>query len=124
MRDPLSRNQARGISLIELVVAVLVLSIGVVAGFRTLGQAQRGIGEELPRLMARQAALNRAEELRLLGLAEGATLPAEVRVGPFDWQLEVTTEATAGGFAQANVLAKSPDQPGALTTVFIRPPPQ
>lgn len=120
MRRPLTPEA--GISLIEVVIAVLVLSIGVVAGFQTLGQAQREIGTELPRLMARQAALNRAEELRLLGMARGATLPQTVRAGPFDWHIDVTGVATAAGFTEATVRASADGQPGALAVVFVPPP--
>lgn len=124
MRGTLGAGGARGISLIEMVIAVLVLSIGVVAGYRTLGQAQRGIGEELPRLLARTAALNRAEELRLLGMEAGRGLPAEVTVGPLLLQIEVTEKPTEGGFTEATVKAGAAGLPGALTVVFVRPPPE
>ncbi len=119
MRRPLTRDA--GISLIELVIAVLILSIGVVAGYRSLGQAQRGIGEEIPRLLAHEAALNRAAELRLLGMTAGRALPGTVRLGPEDWQIDVTEEATAGGFVRATVRAHAPGRPGALAVVYVRP---
>lgn len=111
-----------GISLVEMIIAVLVLSIGVVAGFDALGQARRAIGEELPRLLAHQAALNRAEELRLLGIAAGGALPATVQMGPYAWRIEVTQATTAAGFVEATVRAAAPDLPGALTVVYVRPP--
>ncbi|MEL7117350.1 MAG: prepilin-type N-terminal cleavage/methylation domain-containing protein, partial [Pseudomonadota bacterium] len=66
---PRSLNgQDRGISLIEMVIAVLILSIGVAAGFQSLAQARKGIGEEVPRLIAREVAMNHAEALQLFGI--------------------------------------------------------
>lgn len=111
----------RGVSLIELVIAVLILSIGAMAGYRALSQARRGIGEEVPRLLAHQAALNRAEELRLLGMEAGRALPETVRLGPYDWRIDVTEAATEGGFVKATVHAGGPDRPGALAVVHVRP---
>ncbi|MDF0596406.1 type IV pilus modification PilV family protein [Psychromarinibacter halotolerans] len=110
-----------GLSLIEVVIAVLILSIGVAAGFRGLGQASRVIGEESPRLMARHAALNRAEELRLLGMAAGSALPDVVAMGPWDWRIEVTGTATAGGFVEATVTASADGLPGASVVTYVLP---
>jgi len=114
----------RGISLIEMVVAVLVLSIGVIAGFRTLGQAQVVIGGEMPRLLAQNVALNRAEELQILGGSAGNGLPRQVRMGGIDWTVDVTQAATEGGFAEATIRVTAPDQPGAVYVVYapLEPP--
>ncbi len=120
MRPVVKPDAQAGISLIEVLIAVLILSIGVVAGYRTLGQSRKVIGEELPRLMARTAALNRAEELKLLGAVAGAGLPREVRQGPFTWTLEVDQKPTEGGFVEAAVRASAPGQPGARYVVYVR----
>lgn len=117
----MKRGAEDGISLIEMVIAVLVLSIGIVAGFQSLGQSRLVIGGALPRLLAQTVALNRAEELRLLGMAAGRGLPATVRMGPFDWRLSVTETATEGGFVQATVRASAEGQPGAIYVVYARP---
>ncbi len=114
-------SQDAGLSLIEVVIAVLILAIGVAAGFRGLGQATRVIGEETPRLMARHAALNRAEELRLLGMAAGRALPEVVTMGPWNWRIEVTEAATAGGFVEATVTARSEGLPGASVVTYVQP---
>jgi len=113
--DPHSASD-RGISLIEMVVAVLVLSIGIVAGFQGLAQARKGIGEELPRILAQQAALNRAEELQLFGAA--ANLPAEVTLGGITWTVTTTQLPTEGGFVEARVKVAASGEPGAIVTVF------
>lgn len=111
----------QGISLIEMVIAVLILAIGVSAGFQSLAQARRGIGEELPRLIAREVALNRAEELQLLGAS--AALPREVGMGGLLWDVEAEGAATEGGFVELRVRVRTDGHPGALLTVYAPPDP-
>ena len=117
MQQQLTPTDA-GISLIEVLIAVLVLSIGVAAGYQTLGQSRKVIGEELPRLLAQTVALNRAEELQLLGRA-GRALPRPITPGPVEWTIEVTEKATEGGFVEAVVRATAPDQPGGRYVVYV-----
>jgi len=75
MRAPLNRNATgrrdRRMTLIELVIAIAILSIGMIAAWRGYEQAQRGIGGQVGRILAQEVALNRAAELRLSGLTEG-----------------------------------------------------
>lgn len=118
-----TRAGEAGISLIEMVVAVLVLSIGVIAGFQSLGQARRAIGEELPRLLAHQVALNRAAELQMLGAAVAGGLPDRVTMGGVDWQIAVAQTPTRGGFVEARVQVWAPGQPGAVYVVYAPPEP-
>ena len=106
----------RGISLIEMVIAVLILAIGVSAGFQSLAQARRGIGEELPRLMAREVALNRAEEHQILGAAAG--LPGVVDMGALSWTVETERAATTGGYVELRLRVFSEGRPGALLTAY------
>ena len=121
----MKRGGDAGISLIEMVVAVLVLSIGVIAGFQSLGQSQRGIGGEVPRLLAQNVALNRAEELQLLGAAAGGALPGEVLTGGIAWTVETETAATEGGYVEARIRVSAPGQPGAVYVVYApAEPPQ
>ena len=113
------QGQDAGISLIEMVIAVLILSVGVIAGFRSLGQSQRAIGAELPRLLAQTVALNRAEELKLLGADAGRSLPSSVTMGPFDWAVAVDEAATQGGFVEATVRVSAEGHPGAMVVVYV-----
>lgn len=122
---PMTPRKDAGISLIEMVVAVLVLSIGVIAGFQSLGQARIGIGGEVPRLLAHSVALNRAEELLMLGAAAGGGLPRSVLMGGIEWQVDVDQAATEGGFTEARIRVSAPDQPGAVYVVYApSEPPQ
>jgi len=113
------REGEAGISLVEMVIAVLILSIGVIAGFRSLSQSQRAIGAELPRLLAQTVALNRAEELKLTGAEAGRALPGFVTMGPFDWAVAVDEAPTEGGFVEATVKVSAEGQPGAILVVYI-----
>lgn len=105
-----------GVSLIEVTVAVLVLAIGVSAGMQSLSQARIGIGTEVPRLIAREVALNRAEELQILGAAAG--LPSQVKRGGILWDVDVDSAATAGGDVQLRVAVRADGHPGALVTGY------
>ncbi len=122
----MSRRMKRaedGVSLIEVVVAVLVLSIGIIAGFQSLGQARRGIGAELPRLAAHQVALNRASELQMFGA--GAPLPEQVTMAGIVWDVEAERASTVSGVVEVRVRVSAAGQPGAIYTVYAPPgPPQ
>lgn len=123
MRKDVKRDA--GISLIEMVVAVLVLSIGVIAGFQSLAQARRGIGEELPRLFAQQVALNRAEEWQMLGAGPARALLDTVPMGGYVWQIGTEAKATEGRTVEATIRASASGQPGAIVVVYAPPgPPQ
>jgi len=113
-----------GISLIEMVVAVLVLSIGVTAGFQSLRAARHGIGQEMPRLVSQQVALNRAENLQMLGAGVAGSLPGSVEMGGVRWNVDVATEPTEGGFIEFRIRASADGQPGTLVTGYapVEPP--
>ena len=122
MQSQLKRDA--GISLIEMVVAVLVLSIGVTAGFQSFSAARQGIGREMPRLVSQQVALNRAENLQLLGAGVGASLSDRVEMGGIAWTVKVETEPTEGGFVEFRIRASAQGQPGTLLTGYapVGPP--
>ena len=105
-----------GVSLIEVTVAVLVLAIGVSAGMQSLSQARIGIGTEVPRLIAREVALNRAEELQILGSAAG--LPSQVDRGGIMWNVVVESAATAGGDVELRISVRADGHPRALITAY------
>lgn len=116
-------SQDRGISLIEMVVAVLILSIGVIAGFKSLNQSRLVIGGEMPRIIAHTVALNRAAEWQIQGAAMAQGLPDTVVSGGITWLIEVTSEPTLGGFVEARIKVSAKDQPGAVYVVYAPPEP-
>lgn len=109
----------RGFTLIELVVAVIILSIGTLAAYRSFNAAQRGVGGQIPRLLAEEVALNRAAELRMSGMAQGRALPSRVQQGPTEWTVAVTETATTGGLVEAEIVVSAPDSAGARVVVYV-----
>ena len=111
-------NGTRGVTLLELVIAVFVLSIGTLAALRSVDHAQTTLGTEIPRMFATQVALNRAEELRLFGSDKGRTLPNTVTFGPYDWQIKMIYKPAGPGNVEVEILAQSQGQPGGRIVVF------
>ncbi len=116
--DSQAGNQA-GVTLLELVIAVFVLAIGTIAALRAVDHAQHNIGGEAARLFAAEVALNRAEELRLMGARDGRGLPQSVEYGPYHWQVEVGEKQTRAGFVEATITARAEGQPGARYVVIV-----
>ena len=115
----MSLKSRQGFTLIELVIAVAILSIGTIAAYRSFDAAQRGIGGQIPRLMAAEVALNRAAELRLGGMSAGRRLAAQVDQGRTTWTVDVTETATASGFIEAAIAVSAEDSPGARLVVYV-----
>ncbi|CUH63477.1 type II secretion system protein I [Thalassovita gelatinovora] len=108
-----------GLTLLELIIAIAILAIGSIAAIRATDQSRIAIGGETPRLLARIAARNRAEELQLLGAA--AALPDTVMQGGHAIAVSVATEATAGGLVQATVTARAETGEGAQLILYLPP---
>ena len=108
-------------TLIELVVAVAILSLAALAGWRSFHVAGESVGTQAMRALAHEVALNRAAELQLLGLAEGRGLPATVAMGPVAWQVTLSETATRAGHVLVEIAVSAPQQPGARLSVFVRP---
>ncbi|WP_176228634.1 type IV pilus modification PilV family protein [Roseovarius litorisediminis] len=113
-------NSTKGVTLLELVIAIFVLSIGTVAALRSVDHAQRNIGGAAARIFAAQAALNRAEEIKLLGMTRARALPVNIDYGPYSWSINVDEEETRAGFVEATVTTRSPGQPGGQAVVIAK----
>lgn len=102
------RTATRGITLIELIVAIALLALGTLTAFATLDQAQLGVGGEDSRMLARVVAENRIEALtlRALGGQPPDSLPDVVEMGGQQFALEVIQQRTAGGLVQLQVQAR------------------
>ncbi|WP_417525321.1 prepilin-type N-terminal cleavage/methylation domain-containing protein [Marinovum sp.] len=108
-----------GLTLIEVAVAVLILSIGTVAALGAFDAARVQIGGAPERLFAQQVALNRTAEFRALGAQAGRALPEVVSFAGRDWRLEVSETATLGGYTELRVRATGPQGEGALVVGFL-----
>lgn len=114
----MTEGGTRGITLLELVVAVLVLAMATMAALRSTEHATRALGGETARVLALQAALNRAEEYRLYGARVAGGLPREARSGSTVWRLDVSEEPTRAGHVLATITARGAGGPGAQIAVI------
>lgn len=114
-----AKHHERGVTLIELVVAVAILAIASLAAFRSFDAARDTLGGQVPRILAREVALNRAAELRALGLDAGRALPERVEMGNRVWQIEQSERGTAGGLVETEIRARDGDGIGARLIVYV-----
>lgn len=128
MRSGLRRDlrrrlrNTRGLTLLELVIAVAVLSIGTLAALRATDQSRLALAGAPPRLLAQVVAQNRAEELQLYGTAAGRGLPATVQMGGQSFAIEVVFTPTAAGLSQARITARAQSGEGAVLIAVLPPP--
>ena len=108
LRAPRARDA--GLSLVELMVAVLILSIAVVGLMRSLDRGARLAAETRDRALAGIVARNRAELLALDGA--GVALPGRVRLAGREWRVEEARRATAGGFVEVTIRTAPADGAG------------
>ena len=111
----------RGITLIEVMIAILVLSIGTVAAFRVFDASRHQIAATPQRLFAEQVAMNRAAEYRALGMASARALPERVEFAGQDWALDIAEDQTSAGYVELRIRAYAPDGAGALLVTFLPP---
>jgi general secretion pathway protein I len=112
----------RGLTLLELVIAVAVLSIGTLAAVRATDQSRRALAGAPERLLAQVVAENRAEELRLYGAAAGRGLPGRVEMGGQGFAVTVDFTPTAAGLTEARISARAESGAGALLVAIVPPP--
>ena len=108
LRTPRARDA--GLSLVELMVAVLILSIAVVGLMRSLERGARLAAETRDRALAGIVARNRAELLALDGA--GVALPDRVRLAGREWRVEEARRVTAGGFVEVTIRTAPADGAG------------
>jgi len=113
------RRPDQGFTLLEMVIAILVLSVGTIAVLGVVNQSRRAIGEEHLRFLAQSVAVNRAQEIRLYGAEY--PLPAEVEQGAYIWQVETGTTRTEAGLIRLNITVSGADRPGAQLTAYVAP---
>ncbi|WP_420327782.1 type II secretion system protein [Mameliella sp.] len=115
MRPRVGRG-TRGLTLLELVIAIAILSLGTMATLQATGQARHILGGAAPRVLAQLAAENRAEALRLPGAVD---LPESVTLGPYQFRVDSRRRATAAGLIRAEITVTSSEGPGARLVTFL-----
>lgn len=98
-----SGDREAGVSLIELTVAVLILSLAAVGMFRTLDQGVLVAGSAEDRFLATLVARNHAEALQLPGTTPSRT----VSLGGRDWEITRDQRETRAGFIEVDLLVTS-----------------
>lgn len=119
MQGRLKGKAARGLTLLELVVAVFVLSLGSIAALRATDQSRLAIGGMPSRVLAQIVARNRVQELQLYGALQSGTLPDEVEMGGRLFQISQSKTPTAAGLIEMAITVRGPDGPGAYLVAYV-----
>ncbi len=109
----------RGLTLVEVMCAVVVLGIALIGIFQTIEVQIGGARAVAERAFAHWAAFNRLEEIRIEGEAARERGEESEEIGGVMWQTNVTFSDGPGGLFRAEVVAAAPDRPGALIVEFI-----
>jgi len=110
----------RGLTLLELAVAVLVLAMGSVAALRATDQARVSIGGAQDRMLAQLVVRNRAEALRLP--PGSVPLPAQVDVAGRTIVVSTVSEPTAAGLSRVTVTGRAPGGAAAQMVIYVAGP--
>jgi general secretion pathway protein I len=117
------RSGTSGITLVEVMVAVMVLSIGTVATLRAFDAARLQIGSAPERIFAQHVALNRIAAFRAQDRATARALPPTVRFAGRNWQIETTETETLGGYVELRIRAAGPAGAGTVLVAYLPPEP-
>lgn len=114
----------RGITLIEVLTALVVLSIALIGTFRTIDHQARSTGALEDRLFAHWLAENRLADLRLEGLPAKRNLSEKVRFAGTDWTIQIRQHDETDRLVRVELEARSERKPGAVLTGYIARPAQ
>lgn len=113
------KHTDRGISTLEVLIAIVVISIAALASYRALGQSAAVAADMEMRLYALEVARNRAEEIKLLGVRAARTLPEAETMGPVAWQIAIQEAETAVGLIEVAITVQAEGNPGARLVTFM-----
>ena len=114
-----TRDRERGVSLVEVIVAVAVLAIALIAIFRALDGQTRSTAALAERMFAHWAALNALEEARLEGPPEVDEGERTVEVGGIAWRVMIHRESAPQGMIRLKVAATAAGHAGAVLVGFL-----
>lgn len=128
----IERRCRRGFTLVEVLVALAIISVALLAALRAAGQATQAVDELRMRLFAGWVAQNRLAEHRARGdwLALGISRGVQRQAGAdFAWREEVIGTPNPA-FRRVDVFVTVPTTPSGdarvlarLTGFVVRPPP-
>lgn len=122
-----SRHPSRGFTLIEVLVALAIIALGLVAVFGQMSQSATAATRLRDKTLAHWVALNKITELRLSGQYPGVgTQSDNVEMARLRWRYEVKISETEGDYLRraevAVSLADEPARPLAIAVGFIAQP--
>lgn len=106
-----------GFSLMEVVVAVLVLSIATIGLFRVFDQSVLAASANRDRLLAQLVARNRLEQLQI-GETE---FPDRVEFAGRDWLVDMPEKQTSGPFREVRIIVRPATGDGGASLVTYQP---
>ena len=128
----IEHRRRRGFTLVEVLVALAILSVALLAALRAAGQATSAVDELRLRLFAGWVAQNRLAEHRARGdwLSPGIDRGSQSQGGvDFAWREEVVATPNPA-FRRVDVFVSAPGTPSGesrslarLTGFVVRPPP-
>jgi general secretion pathway protein I len=113
------RRKDRGFTLVEVLFAVAVLSIALVASLRLINQQTRATAGLTERVFAHWVALNTLEERRL-GINNGVGTRSQ-QMGGIEWQVDLTDSAGPANLARVAVTVSSQGHAGARLIGYLAP---
>ncbi len=129
--NPGARWRARGFTLLEVLIALLILSLALVALIRAAGLQAQALNHHRDSTLAQWVAANVAAELRAQGAPPVGRQQGEMRMGPQRWRWQAETSDTdvervrrmeiTVFAADSGSLAGSDADPVARLTAFATP---
>lgn len=109
------RHPGRGFTLIEVMVALAIIALGLIAVFGQMSQSATAATRLRDKTLAHWVALNQITELRLGGQFPGVgTLSDDLKMANLRWHYEVKISETPGTdyLRRAEVTVALADEPG------------
>lgn len=106
----------RGFTLVEVLTAVAVLSIALVASFKLINQQTRAAAGLNDRVLAHWVALNHLEERRL-----GISSPQDRQMGGITWAIDTRESAGPVDLTRLEITVSSPGHAGAVLVGYLPP---
>lgn len=110
-----------GFTLVEVLCAMVVLAIALVASIKLINNQTRYADALEDRVFAHWVAMNALAERRL-GLSRGFADNA-VEMGGTEWTIETWDEAGPAGLTRVEVKVQAKGHPGAVLVGYLRPDP-
>lgn len=120
-RPVIVRKAERGMTLVEVLAAMTVLAIALIAIFRAVDSQIRNTATLADRMFAHWAALNSMEEARLAGPADAHDGERSTELGGIVWTITTHREPAPYGLTRIQVVSSAEGHAGAMLTGFLSP---